>query len=90
MAHVVTAKVTEMFVLSHYGERLIGIFSTEDKARIAAEEYMKFISRFFGQSGPVVIEEVAGETLYGNGQTVIHITKWVIDKALIDGEWKVL
>jgi hypothetical protein len=35
-----------MFVLNHYCPRqqLIGIFTTLDKAKIAAEEYMKHIS----------------------------------------------
>jgi len=76
-----------MYVLNHYCplQHLIGIFTTQEKAKIAAEEYMKFIS-----PEPYVVEEVVGEVLYGNGETVIHITEWVMDKALIGGEWKVL
>lgn len=74
-----------MFVLNNYcpHNHLIGVFTTLDKAKIAAEEYMKFIS-----DEPYVIEEVVGEVLYGNGETVIHITEWTVDKALVGGEWK--
>lgn len=76
-----------MFVLNHYCPRqhLIGIFTTLDKAKVAAEEFMKFVS-----TEPYVIEEVEGEVLYGNGETVIHITEWIVDKALVGGEWKLL
>lgn len=76
-----------MYVLNNYcpHQHLIGIFTTQEKAKIAAEEYMKFIS-----NAPFEIEEVVGEILYGNGETVIHITEWAVDKALVGGEWKII
>ena len=67
----------------HTKQNLIGLFTTKDKAKIAAEEYMKFIS-----TKPVTIEESNGETLYFNGETVIHICEWIVDRAIINNKWE--
>ena len=45
--------------------------------------YMKFIS-----TKPVTIEESNGETLYFNGETVIHICEWIVDRAIINNKWE--
>lgn len=79
-----------VFVLEHYipDNRLIGIFSTEAKARRAADWHMQY----FKPGKQVMIEEANGETLFSvrdeNELYVIHIIEYAVDTAILpDGEW---
>lgn len=81
----------ELFVLSHYRSNghLIGIFSTQEKAKNAAIAYMNF----FHPGKKITISEGDTEIFFSTNSPnttneTINIAKWVIDKALqSDGKW---
>lgn len=61
--------MTILFVLcEHCSERFIGVFSTLDKAKAAAQAYMEQVSR-----KDYDVKESDGEILYDNGEMAVKI-----------------
>ena len=80
----------EIIVLRYQiSKQLIGIFSTEAKARIAAFNRLESIT-----DKPIFADETGypSEIFFsdGNVENCLVAEKWTIDKALINNEWIVL
>jgi len=68
--------------LQIYGGRLLGIFSDAEKAVRAANEQGKLYG------GVWAVEAGEAEVLIRcTDGTLLQITDWQVDRALVDGEW---
>ncbi len=70
----------------YFTHRLIGIFTSRDKAKEAAEEYMSFLSekQDAGPREKWTVEDYEYEVLYANEDKtiVLCVDEWAVDRYL--------
>lgn len=80
-----------VFVAKLFQGRLVGIFSTREKAREAASQYLVMDCQLNKiPENEILCEHGQVDDLYTTKSLTIQITEWLVDKALISGEWKVI
>jgi len=69
---------------------LSGIYSTKKKAKLAATGLMDHINKMSAKPGKWSVEEREHEIRYSRHGETIVIDFWSVDKALIDGQYKMI